>query len=91
MTGEGRFVVAIVRGDHDVNETKLVNAIAAVGGLRPAQVEEIRERGMEPGYGSAIGARDAVVVVDALAARSPNLVAGANRPGWHLRNVERPA
>ncbi|HEU4572618.1 MAG TPA: proline--tRNA ligase [Candidatus Limnocylindrales bacterium] len=90
VTGDGRFVVAIVRGDYDVNETKLVNAVKAVGGLRPAQVEEIRARGMEPGYGSPIGARDAVVVVDDLVARSPNLVAGANRPGWHLRNVNVP-
>jgi len=90
ITGDGRFVVAIVRGDYDVNETKLVNAIKATGGLRPAQLEEISSRGMQAGYGSPIGARDAVVVVDALAARSPNLVAGANRPGVHLRNVNVP-
>jgi prolyl-tRNA synthetase len=90
VTGAGQFVVAIVRGDHDVNETKLVNAIKAVGGLRPAQVEEIKARGMEPGYGSPIGARDALVVVDALAAKSANLIAGANRPGFHLRNVNVP-
>ncbi len=90
VTGDGRFVVAVVRGDRDVNETKLVNAVKAVGGLRPAQVDEIKARGMEPGYGSPIGARDAVVVVDDLAARSPNLVAGANRPGFHLRNVNVP-
>ena len=90
VTGDGRFVVAIVRGDYDVNETKLVNAIKATGGLRPAQVEEIKARGMEAGYGSPIGARDAVVVVDELVARSPNLVAGANRPGWHVRNVNVP-
>ncbi len=90
MTGDGRFVVAIVRGDHDVNETKLVNAIKATGGMRPAQVDEIKARGMEAGYGSPIGARDVVVVVDTLAARSPNLVAGANRPGFHLRNVNVP-
>ena len=87
VTGDGRFVVAIVRGDYDVNETKLVNVLKAAGGLRPAQVDEIRARGMEAGYGSPIGARDAVVVVDELAARSPNLVAGANRVGWHVRNV----
>ena len=43
-----------------------------------------------PGYGSPIGARDAVVVVDELVARSPNLVAGANRVGWHVRNVNVP-
>ncbi|HEY6056414.1 MAG TPA: proline--tRNA ligase [Candidatus Limnocylindrales bacterium] len=90
VTGDGRFVAAIVRGDFDVNETKLVNAIKATGGLRPAQVDEIRARGMEAGYGSPMGARDAVVVVDELVARSPNLVAGANRVGWHVRNVNVP-
>jgi prolyl-tRNA synthetase len=90
VTGDGRFVVAIVRGDYDVNETKLVNAIKATGGLRPATVEEITARGMQPGYGSPIGARDAVVVVDELAAKSPNLVAGANKPGLHVRNVNVP-
>ena len=42
---------------------------------------------MEPGYGSPIGAHGTVVVVDDLVARSPNLVAGANRVGWHYRNV----
>ena len=90
VTGDGRFVVAIVRGDYDVNETKLVNTVKARGGLRPATVEEIKERGMEAGYGSPLGARDSVVVVDELVARSPNLVAGANRVGWHVRNVNVP-
>jgi len=90
VTGDGRFVVAIVRGDFDVNETKLVNAVKAVGGIRPAQVEEIKARGIEPGYGSPLGARDALIVVAELGARSPNLVAGANRAGWHVRNVNVP-
>jgi prolyl-tRNA synthetase len=90
VTGDGRFVVAIVRGDYDVNETKLVNAIKATGGLRPAQVEEITSRGMQAGYGSPIGAADSVVVVDELVMRSPNLVAGANRVGWHVKNVNVP-
>jgi prolyl-tRNA synthetase len=90
MTGDGRFVVAIVRGDYDVNETKLVNAIKASGGLRPATLEEIKARGMEAGYGSPLGARDSTVVVDELVMRSPNLVAGANRVGWHVRNVNVP-
>jgi len=86
-TTDGRLITAIVRGDHEVNETKLVNALKVVGGLRPANVEEIRGAGMEPGYGSPVGAHDTLVIVDELVARSPNLVAGANRPGWHLRNV----
>jgi prolyl-tRNA synthetase len=85
--GDGRLITAIVRGDRDVNETKLVNAAGVSGGVRPATVEEIQAAGMEPGYGSAVGAHDTFVVVDELAARSPNLVAGANRVGYHLRNV----
>ena len=89
-TADGRLVTAIVRGDHEVNETKLVNALGVPGGLRPAHAEEIRAAGMEPGYGSPIGAHDTVVVVDELVTRSPNLVAGANRPGWHLRDVNVP-
>jgi prolyl-tRNA synthetase len=90
VAGDGRFVAAIVRGDYDVNETKLTNAIKAVGGLRPATLDEIKARGMEAGYGSPLGARDALVVVDELVLRSPNLVAGANRVGWHVRNVNVP-
>ena len=87
QTGDGRLITAIVRGDHEINDTKLVNAVAATGGIRPATVEEIRAAGMEPGYGSPIGAHGTVVVVDDLVARSPNLVAGANREGFHYRNV----
>ena len=83
-----QFVFAIVRGDMDLNETKLTNALKARN-LRPAQVEEIRAIGAEPGYGSPVGIRreKVLLVVDDLIARSPNLVAGANRAGWHLRNV----
>ena len=87
MTGDGRLITAIVRGDHEVNETKLFNAVQATGGMRPAAVEEIRAAGMEPGYGSPVGARGTVVVVDTLATASANLVAGANREGFHYRNV----
>jgi prolyl-tRNA synthetase len=87
VTGDGRLVTAIVRGDYEVNETKLVNAAKATGGIRPAQVEEIRAAGMEPGYGSPVGADGTYVVVDDLVERSPNLVAGANREGYHFRNV----
>ena len=87
VSGDGRLVTAIVRGDFEVNETKLGNAADAVGGIRPATVEEIKAAGMEPGYGSPIGAHDTFVVVDDLVERSPNLVAGANKVGVHYRNV----
>ena len=87
VTGDGRLLTAIVRGDFEVNETKLSNAVKAIGGLRPAHAEEIAAAGMVPGYASPIGATGTTVVVDDLVARSPNLVAGANRHGYHLLNV----
>ena len=81
-----RFVFAVIRGDMDVNETKLANAVKAKA-LRPATEAEIRAIGAEPGYGSPLGVRDALIVVDDAVAASPNLVAGANEVGYHLRNV----
>ncbi|HVO42450.1 MAG TPA: proline--tRNA ligase [Aggregatilineales bacterium] len=90
--GEGttqreQFVFAVVRGDMEVNETKLGNAVKAKA-LRPATESEIRAIGAVPGYGSPIGiSRDALVVIDDAVATSPNLVVGANEEGYHLRHV----
>jgi prolyl-tRNA synthetase len=81
-----RFVFATVRGDMEVNETKLANAVGAKA-LRPAREDEIRAVGAEPGYGSPVGVRGAIVVVDDAVTTSPNLVAGANEEGYHLLNV----
>jgi prolyl-tRNA synthetase len=81
-----RFVFATVRGDMEVNETKLANAVGAKA-LRPAREEEIRAVGAEPGYGSPVGVHGAIVVVDDAVTTSPNLVAGANEEGYHLLNV----
>ena len=82
-----RFVFAVVRGDMDLNETKLANAVEAKD-LRPARPEEIRAVGAEPGYGSPIGVReDVLIVADDAVAASPNLVAGANETGYHLLNT----
>ncbi|MCL5999532.1 MAG: proline--tRNA ligase [Chloroflexi bacterium] len=81
-----KFVFAVVRGDMEVNETKLSNAIKARD-LRPAQEDEIRAIGAVPGYGSPLGVHDAIIVVDDAVAQSPNLVAGANETGYHLLNV----
>ena len=86
---DARLIVAIVRGDDDVEETKLTNAIGARD-LRPAREEEIRAAGMVPGYASPIGAKGALVVVDELVAASANLVAGANKEDYHVKNVNIP-
>jgi prolyl-tRNA synthetase len=88
------LVFAVLRGDMTLNETKLVNAVAAAGKgsireIRPAVDEEIRAVGAEPGFASPIGIdrEDVLVVVDDLLPHAPNLVAGANQPDFHLRNT----
>jgi prolyl-tRNA synthetase len=60
---------------------------AQVGEVRAAVAEEIIRAGAVPGYASAVGLREALIVVDDLVPRSPNLVAGANEAGYHLLNT----
>jgi len=86
VEGSEQFVFAVVRGDMELNETKLANAVGA-SGLRPALPEEVRAVGAEPGYGSPLGVEEALVVVDDGIPASPNLVAGANEEGFHFLNV----
>jgi prolyl-tRNA synthetase len=83
---QNRLVFAVVRGDMEVNETKLANSIKARS-LRPATEDEIAASGAVPGYASPIGVKNALIVVDDLIPAAPNLVAGANEEGYHLQNV----
>ena len=89
-----QLVFAVLRGDMGLNETKLANALTAAGkgtikNLRPAQDEEIQAAGAAPGYASPIGIsrENVLVVVDDLLPKAPNLIAGANELGYHLRNT----
>ena len=85
-TSKEKFIFAVVRGDYEVNETKIANLVKAKE-LRAATEEEIRKVGAVPGYASPIGLKNVMVIVDELIPQSPNLVAGANEAGFHLRNV----
>ncbi|ASW58088.1 proline--tRNA ligase [Plantactinospora sp. KBS50] len=80
------YILAVVRGDMEANETKIGNLVKAAE-LRPMTEEEIAKIGSVAGYGSPVGVEGATVIVDELVARSTNLVAGANKEGFHLRNV----
>ena len=87
VTGRDEALVfAVIRGDMEVNETKLANAIKA-NELRPATEDEIMAVGAVPGYASPIGLDNILVVVDDLIPDSKNLVAGANKDGHHYINV----
>jgi prolyl-tRNA synthetase len=82
----GRFIFAVIRGDLDINETKL-RQLTGESDIVPATAERIKAHGAEPGYGSPVGVRDAVIVVDESIRDGANFVAGANKPGYHYRNV----
>ena len=83
-----RFVFAVLRGDMELSDTKLANAVGALQ-LRPATPEEIRAAGAEPGFGSPLGIDRSrtLLVVDDLIPSCFNLVAGANRIDYHVANV----
>ena len=84
---EDKLIVALVRGDLEVEESKLSNA-ARANSLRPAHEEEIMACGMVPGYASPIGAKgNFICIVDETVANSNNLVAGANEAGFHYLNT----
>ena len=84
-----RFIIAIVPGDFEVNETKLASAVGT-NRLRPATDEEINSHGIVPGFGSPVGAKRATVVVDETIPSIKNMVAGANKVDYHLTGVNYP-
>ena len=81
---DGKFIFAVVRGDMQLSEAKLK---AQVGDVKPATAEEIAASGAVAGYASPVGLQDVLIIVDDLVPDSPNLVAGANRTGYHMKNV----
>jgi len=79
---DNKFVFVVVRGDMQLSEAKFKKLI---GDFRLATSKEIVKAGAAAGYASPIGLKDALIVVDDLIPQSPNLVAGANEAGFHLK------
>ncbi len=83
-------VVAVVRGDHALNEAKLQTALGTAD-VRPAEVEEIVQlMGAHPGSLGAVDfQREGVrVLIDAGLMGRRDMVTGANVDGFHLRRVD---
>ncbi len=82
---DGTLVLALVRGDDRLSETKLYDALP--GPSRPATDDEIRAAfGASGGSLGPVGFDGEIVADETL--RSGQFVAGANRDGFHLRGVE---
>jgi prolyl-tRNA synthetase len=84
-TDEGGVVLALVRGDDRLSESKLLSVLKT--GSRPATDDEIRTAfGASGGSLGPVGFNGEVVADETL--REGQFVAGANRDGWHLLGVE---
>ncbi|MFH1598659.1 MAG: proline--tRNA ligase [Pseudomonadota bacterium] len=88
LVGEQGFVLALVRGNHSVNEIKLAK-LAGLADYRLATEAEIAEHlGSEPGFlGPVKPAKPITVVADRSVAAMADFVVGANRKGYHLAGV----
>lgn len=86
---DGRPLVALVRGDHEVNEAKLARA-AAVSSVKAADAELIREvTGAEVGFAGPVGL-DARVIADQAVTVMHDAVTGANKTDYHITGVNTP-
>jgi len=86
---DGRLVFVTIRGDLEVNEVKLKNALKG-SELRLANDEEVKAAGLVAGSASAIGLKGVKVVADDSITTGHNFVVGANKDGYHLKNANYP-
>ncbi len=85
---DGTFVLALVRGDHQVNEIKLAKVPGLAGYRMATEAEILAQLGSEPGFLGPINARQPIrVVADRDVAALADFVVGANQAGFHLAGV----
>ncbi|MDH4299274.1 MAG: proline--tRNA ligase [Dehalococcoidia bacterium] len=86
---DGELVFVVIRGDLEVNETKLRNALNC-SELRLATEAEVNGAGLVAGFASPIGVKGVKVVADDSITLGSNFVVGANKPGFHFKNANYP-
>jgi prolyl-tRNA synthetase len=87
MVADGAPVLALLRGDHQLSETKFAGAMGA-SDIRPAHPEEMRRwLGADAGSLGPVGVKKLRIVADGALEGRRNMIAGANRDDHHLRNV----
>ncbi|WP_313252252.1 proline--tRNA ligase [Stenotrophomonas sp.] len=88
MTTEDEFVLALVRGDHEVNEIKLAKVIGLRDYRMASEAEIADHLGSEPGFLGPLNPRKAIrVVADREVAAMADFVVGANEKGFHIAGV----
>jgi prolyl-tRNA synthetase len=79
--------MAVVRGDHEVNELRLARALGASEVFLASDEDVERETRAKVGFLGPVGREWKWILVDNDAAAVPGAVAGANKSGFHLTNV----
>ena len=88
-TADGQILFVTIRGDLEINEVKLSNALHARD-LRLATDEEVAQAGLVAGSASPVGLTGISTIADESIRSGSNFVVGANKPDYHLRNASYP-
>jgi len=88
LISEHGFTLALVRGDHAVNEIKLAK-LPGLADYRMANEAEIAEYlGAQPGFlGPVKPLKPVYIIADRTVAQMTDFIVGANRNGFHLQGV----
>ena len=87
---DGKVVLAIVRGDHEVNEVAVQHAVLGVVEPEMATPEELEKVGLTAGFISPIGLKQTeefAIVVDESVMETYNVCGGANKKDTHYVNI----
>lgn len=85
---DGKSVAVVVRGDREVNETKVANAIGGAVEFELASETTIKEvTGAEVGFAGPIGIKTDYLLIDQEVADQKNLIIGANKTEYHIENA----
>ena len=87
MVADGTPILVMLRGDHQLSETKLANITKAVE-VRPAEPAEIVDWfGANPGSLGPVGVKKLRILADSTLEGRHNMIGGANKDDYHLKNV----
>ena len=85
---DGKTVAVVIRGDRDVNETKVANAIGGAVEFELASEDTIKAvTGAEVGFAGPIGIKADYLFIDQEVVDQRNVIVGANKTGYHIQNA----
>ena len=88
FNADGKIVAVMVRGDREVNEIKVSNALGGVVNLNMANAEEVlKVTNAQVGFAGPINIKVDILLVDKEVTNMYNFVVGANETGYHYNNV----